>query len=193
MPPLSGKTFLSLFVKGEASTRCNVTTKCISGVRDLKHLFARSWGNVTYWSMSSHSMKKKHHKKYRKPITKSSKLPIRGRFADLFCSQSRSGLTEARAFSRETPLVIQEVEIAFGLLDISFRDRTQFLHCFCCCCYCWCSDIVLLMMLKMCSCFSNGFIISAWRRCALDIICSANTIRSYINRFGKVTNMISFE
>merc|ERR1712012_1257124 len=25
----------------------------------------------------------------------------------------------------------------------------------------------------------------AWRRCALDIICSANTIRSYINRFGK--------
>merc|ERR1712032_265447 len=26
----------------------------------------------------------------------------------------------------------------------------------------------------------------AWRRCALDIICSANTIRSYINRFGKV-------
>jgi len=93
----------------EASTRCNVTTKCISGVRDLKHLFARSWGNVTYWSMSSHSMKKKHHKKYRKPITKSSKLPIRGRFADLFCSQSRSGLTEARAFSRETPLVIQEL------------------------------------------------------------------------------------
>jgi len=52
---------------------------------------------------------KKHHKKYRKPITKSSKLPIRGRFADLFCSQSRSGLTEARAFSRETPLVIQEL------------------------------------------------------------------------------------
>ena len=193
MPPLSGKTFLSLFVKGEASTRCNVTTKCISGVRDLKHLFARSWGNVTYWSMSSHSMKKKHHKKYRKPITKSSKLSIRGRFADLFCSQSRSGLTEARAFSRETPLVIQEVEIAFGLLDISFRNWTKFLHCFCCCCYCWCSDIVLMMMLKKCSCFSNGFIISAWRRCALDIICSANTIRSYINRFGKVTNMISFE
>merc|ERR1712209_400026 len=27
----------------EASTRCNVTTKCISGVRDLKHLFARSY------------------------------------------------------------------------------------------------------------------------------------------------------
>merc|ERR1712203_594022 len=47
----------------EASTRCNVTTKCIRG----------------------------------------------GRFADLFCSQSRSGLTEARAFSRETPLVIQEL------------------------------------------------------------------------------------
>jgi len=48
--------------------------------------------------------------------------------------------------------------------------------------------VVLLMMLKMCSCFSNGFIISAWRRCALDIICSANTIRSYINRFGKDCN-----
>merc|ERR1712032_828837 len=28
----------------------------------------------------------------------------------------------------------------------------------------------------------------AWRRCALDIICSANTIRSYINRFGKDCN-----
>ena len=88
---------------------------------------------------------KKHHKKCRQPITNSSILPIRGRFADLFCSQSRSGLTEARAFSRETPLVIQEVEIAFGFLDNC--DRTQFLHCFCCCCYCWCSDIVLLMML----------------------------------------------
>ena len=127
---------------------------------------------------------KKHHKKYRKPITKSSKLPIRGRFADLFCSQSRSGLTEARAFSRETPLVIQEVEIAFGLLDNC--DRTKFLHCFCCCCYCWCSITVLLMMHKLGGCLSNGFILSAWRRCALDIICSANTIRSYINRFGKV-------
>lgn len=34
---------------------------------------------------------------------------VGGRFADLFCSQSRSGLTEARAFSRETPLVIQEL------------------------------------------------------------------------------------
>ena len=26
----------------------------------------------------------------------------------------------------------------------------------------------------------------AWRRCALDLVCAANTIRSYINRFGKV-------
>merc|ERR1711988_275865 len=25
----------------------------------------------------------------------------------------------------------------------------------------------------------------AWKRCALDLVCSANTIRSYINRFGK--------
>ena len=182
MPPLSEKNLPIFVCQGEASTRCNVTTKCISGVRDLKHIFARSHLS---------SVKKRHHNKCRNPITNYSILPIRGRFADLFCSQSRSGLTEARAFSRETPLVIQEVEIAFGLLDNC--DRTQFLHCFFCCCYCWCSDMVLLMMLKMCSCFSNVFIISAWRRCALDIICSANTIRSYINRFGKVTNMISFE
>jgi len=25
----------------------------------------------------------------------------------------------------------------------------------------------------------------SWRRCALDIVCAADTIRSYINRFGK--------
>merc|ERR1711913_56310 len=25
----------------------------------------------------------------------------------------------------------------------------------------------------------------AWKRCALDLVCSANTIRSYVNRFGK--------
>jgi len=28
----------------------------------------------------------------------------------------------------------------------------------------------------------------AWKRCALDLVCSANTIRSYINRFGKDCN-----
>merc|ERR1712152_66380 len=28
----------------------------------------------------------------------------------------------------------------------------------------------------------------AWRRCALDLVCAANTIRSYINRFGKDCN-----
>ncbi|XP_023326767.1 invertebrate-type lysozyme 6 isoform X1 [Eurytemora carolleeae] len=28
----------------------------------------------------------------------------------------------------------------------------------------------------------------SWRRCSLDIICAANTIRSYINRFGKDCN-----
>merc|ERR1711970_1683303 len=29
---------------------------------------------------------------------------------------------------------------------------------------------------------------AAWKRCALDLVCSANTIRSYINRFGKDCN-----
>ena len=29
-------------------------------------------------------------------------------------------------------------------------------------------------------------VLLAWKRCALDLVCSANTIRSYINRFGKV-------
>ena len=32
----------------------------------------------------------------------------------------------------------------------------------------------------------------AWKRCALDLVCSANTIRSYINRFGKVRVMLLY-
>ena len=84
MPPLSGKTFLSLFVKGEASTRCNVTTKCISGVRDLKHLFARSWGNVTYWSMSSHSVRKKTSQKIQKTKNKVFQIAYQGSFCGPF-------------------------------------------------------------------------------------------------------------
>jgi len=28
----------------------------------------------------------------------------------------------------------------------------------------------------------------SWKRCAKDIVCAANTIRSYINRFGKDCN-----
>ena len=31
---------------------------------------------------------------------------------------------------------------------------------------------------------------TAWRRCALDLVCAANTIRSYINRFGKVITIL---
>jgi len=29
---------------------------------------------------------------------------------------------------------------------------------------------------------------NSWKRCALDIVCAANTIRSYMNRFGKDCN-----
>merc|ERR1712098_909220 len=32
----------------------------------------------------------------------------------------------------------------------------------------------------------------AWRRCASDLVCAADTIRSYINRFGKDCNADSF-
>merc|ERR1719270_1154020 len=34
---------------------------------------------------------------------------------------------------------------------------------------------------------------AAWKRCALDLVCSANTIRSYINRFGKVSLRINMK
>ena len=41
--------------------------------------------------------------------------------------------------------------------------------------------------------FTNILSNTAWRRCALDLVCAANTIRSYINRFGKVITIFLTE
>jgi len=91
---------------------------------------------------------------------------------DPFCSQSPSGWTEGPASSKETHRVIKEVDLTFYLV------------------------LVLVMVVKEVDFTYNTmtFLVrvslsfSAWRRCALDIVCSANTIRSYINRFGKDCN-----